>query len=79
MAKTFSFIIQDDTKADRDRDAFCVAKGYQDTILDTINGGFIPNPQSKKNFVDAGLERYFKDVSKEQRKQDAINNLVIEE
>lgn len=79
MAKTFSFTIQDDIKADRDRDAFCAFHGYQDTILDTVNGGFIPNTQTKKNFVEAKLESLFKDQAKNQRRQDAFNNLIIEE
>ena len=79
MAKTLSFIIQDDIKFNRDLDANCIAYGYQDTILDTVNGGFIPNPQSKKNFYESIMEKEFKRVSKEQRKQEAFNNLIIEE
>ncbi len=78
MAKTLSFIIQDDTKYTRDVDAFCKFHGYKETILDS-NGVEIPNPKSKKNFTEDTLESILKGQSKEQRKQDAINNLVIEE
>jgi len=78
MAKTLSFIIQDDTKYTRDLDAFCTFHGYKDTILDA-QGASIPNPQNKKNFTESKLETLFKDQAKNQRRQDAITNLIIEE
>jgi hypothetical protein len=78
MAKTLSFIIQDDAKYTRDLQAFCAFHGYKETILDA-EGIEIPNPQNKKNFTEAKLETLFKDQAKNQRRQDAFNNLIIEE
>ena len=81
MAKTLTLTWQDDAKYTRDINAFCNSSNfkYPETVIDEVTSELIPNPQSKKNFTEARLEAFVKEVSKDKRKKDAINNLIIEE
>lgn len=76
MAK-LTITFQDDIKFTRDLEANCRHHGYQETIKNEKDED-IPNPQSKQDFIEQTLKRMFKEASKAQRQQEAINNLNIE-
>lgn len=79
MAKQITINFSNDYKYTRDLDAVCKLWGYQDPIINVITGENNPNPKTKQQFVEDKIKEQFQAASKTQRRNDAINNLTIEE
>jgi hypothetical protein len=53
-------------------DMFCQARGY----LETIDGA--PNPQTKKDFVNADVMRYLMNICNNEKRRQAVESVVID-
>ena len=59
-------------------DRFCKARGYQETIGVDENGEAIPNPQTKKEFVNTDILNYIKTMFDSDSRTEAVAELSYE-
>jgi len=59
-------------------DRFCKARGYQE-LIDDGECGSIPNPQTKKEFMNKDILGYIKLMVNSNIRQEAIDTLIYDE
>lgn len=59
-------------------DRFCEARGYEETVIDN-EGNIIPNPLTRKEFMNSDLENYIIKMFRSDAEREARETLVIEE
>ena len=59
-------------------DRFCKARGYQETIGVDENGEAIPNPMSKRDFVNTDILNYIKTMFESDSRTEAVASLSYE-